>query len=162
MLIIGKKIMKLIKKSWMTFAVIFLITSCATTAVIVEPFDTSKTYMSDFDTTWSKLVRFMSTNHISIGTIEKDSGLMTLAGDNLSKDLVLSYCASNPVGFPNTTTGGSAQGNITLAEVDGFVTANVNVRFNVKGQYCYQGCNYVNVQCQSNGKFEKSLLSALD
>ncbi|MDC1123859.1 hypothetical protein OAT15_02290 [Gammaproteobacteria bacterium] len=155
--------MKSLNNLWKPLAVVFLVASCATTpTVVVEPFDSSKTYMADFDTTWSKLVKFMSTNQISIGTIEKDSGLITLNGDNLSKDLVLSYCASNPVGWPNTTTGGKAQGNVSITEVDGFVTANVNVRFNVQGQYCYQGCSYVNYQCQSNGNFEKSLLNALD
>ena len=155
--------MKLLKNYWKGFAVLFIVASCATTAVVVvEPFDTSKTYMSDYDATWTKLIRFMSTNQVSIGTIEKDSGLVTLNGTNLSKDLVLEYCASNPVWWPNTTTGGTAQGNITLTETDGFTTANVNVRFNVQGQYCYQGCNYVDVQCDSNGKFEKSLLDALN
>jgi len=155
--------MKLLKNYWKGFAVLFIVASCATTAVVVvEPFDTSKTYMSDYDSTWTKLIRFMSTNQVSIGTIEKDSGLVTLNGTNLSKDLVLEYCASNPVWWPNTTTGGTAQGNITLTETDGFTTANVNVRFNVQGQYCYQGCNYIDVQCDSNGKFEKSLLDALN
>jgi len=155
--------MNLLKNYWKGFAVLFIVASCATTAVVVvEPFDTSKTYMSDYDSTWTKLIRFMSTNQVSIGTIEKDSGLVTLNGTNLSKDLVLEYCASNPVWWPNTTTGGTAQGNITLTETDGFTTANVNVRFNVQGQYCYQGCNYIDVQCDSNGKFEKSLLDALN
>jgi len=155
--------MNLLKNYWKGFAVLFIVASCATTAVVVvEPFDTSKTYMSDYDATWTKLIRFMSTNQVSIGTIEKDSGLVTLNGTNLSKDLVLEYCASNPVWWPNTTTGGTAQGNITLTETDGFTTANVNVRFNVQGQYCYQGCNYIDVQCDSNGKFEKSLLDALN
>ena len=155
--------MNLLRNYWKGFAVLFIVASCATTAVVVvEPFDTSKTYMSDYDSTWTKLIRFMSTNQVSIGTIEKDSGLVTLNGTNLSKDLVLEYCASNPVWWPNTTTGGTAQGNITLTETDGFTTANVNVRFNVQGQYCYQGCNYIDVQCDSNGKFEKSLLDALN
>ena len=155
--------MKILNNYWKSLAILFLVASCATTpTVIVEPFDTSKTYMNDFDSTWTKLIKFMSTNQISIGTIEKDSGLFTLNGTNLSKDLVLSYCAGNPVGWPNTTTGGSAQGNINLTEIDGFVTASVNVRFNVDGQYCYQGCNYVSYQCDSNGEFEKSLLNALD
>tara|TARA_B110000305_G_scaffold187038_1_gene208352 strand:- start:384 stop:848 length:465 start_codon:yes stop_codon:yes gene_type:complete len=154
--------MKSLKNYWKSFAVLFIVASCATTAVIVEPFDTSKTYMSDYDSTWTKLIRFMSTNQISIGTIEKDSGLVTLNGTDLSTNLVLEYCANNPIGFPNTTTGGNAQGNVTLTETDGFTTANVNVRFNVKGQYCYNGCNYVVRQCESNGKFEKSLLDALN
>lgn len=156
--------MKSFKNIFKTFAVIFLVASCATTqtTVEVEPFDSSKTYMADYDSTWSKLIKFMSTNQISIGTVEKDSGLITLQGDNLDKDLVLSYCAVNPLGWPYSANGGTAQGNVALTEVDGFVTANVNVRFNVTGQYCYQGCTYSNKQCQSNGNFEKSLLSALD
>jgi hypothetical protein len=73
--------MKSLKNYWKGFAVLFIVASCATTAVvIVEPFDTSKTYMADYDSTWTKLIRFMSTNQISIGTIEKDSGLVTLNG----------------------------------------------------------------------------------
>ena len=60
------------------FAVLFLVTSCATTSVVVDPFDSSKTYMSDMDTQWKKLVRFFSTNQIGIGTLEKDSGIITV------------------------------------------------------------------------------------
>ena len=68
------------------FAVLFLVTSCATTSVVVDPFDSSKTYMSDMDTQWKKLVRFFSTNQIGIGTLEKDSGIITVNNQNLALD----------------------------------------------------------------------------
>jgi len=77
-----------LKNTLKTLSILFIVASCATTAVVVEPFDTSKTYMSDFDTQWKKLVRFFSTNQVGIGTIEKDSGIVTVNNQNLSQDLI--------------------------------------------------------------------------
>ena len=142
---------------------IIAVISCASTpTVIIEPFDTNKTYMSSFDDSWKKLVRFFSTNQIGIGTLEKDSGIITVNNERLSSSLVNSYCANNPTPFLYTQTGGTARGSVTLVEDEGFTTANVNITFEVNAQYCYQGCTYINKVCQSNGTFEKALLSSLE
>ena len=152
------------KKYLKYFAVLFFVTSCATTSIVVDPFDSSKTYMSDIDTQWKKLVRFFSTNQIGIGTLEKDSGIITVNNQNLAVNLVSEYCAIETP-FLWTPTGGSVVGSATLVEEDeDFVTANVNMQFTAQFQSCdlYGRCNYMNKPCQSNGNFEKALLSALD
>ena len=147
------------------FAVLFLVTSCATTSVVVDPFDSSKTYMSDMNTQWKKLVRFFSTNQIGIGTLEKDSGIITVNNQNLALDLITEYCAVEAPGWLWAPMGGAAVGNATLVDEDeGFITANVNMQFTAQFQSCdlYGRCNYMNKPCKSNGSFEKALLSALD
>tara|TARA_B100000674_G_C37427174_1_gene727770 strand:+ start:161 stop:625 length:465 start_codon:yes stop_codon:yes gene_type:complete len=150
-------------KHFFIVPVFVFIFSCASTpTVVVEPFDTNKTYMSSFDDSWKKLVRFFSTNQIGIGTLEKDSGIITVNNERLSSQLVNSYCANNPTPFLYSQTGGTARGSVTLVEDDGFTTANVNITFSVNAQYCYQGCQYVSNICQSNGTFEKALLSSLE
>jgi hypothetical protein len=150
-------------KKLLILPLVIVLYSCATTeTVVVEPFNTSVTYDSDFDETWSKLVRFYSTNQIGIGTLEKDSGIITMNNDKLSVSAIQEYCADSPVPFLWTPTGGTARGNATLIEEDGFTTATVNVSFSVNSQYCYQGCNYTSNPCQSNGNFERALLTALE
>ncbi len=137
--------------------------SCATTQVVVEPFDTSKTYMTSYDESWKKLVRFFSTNQIGIGTLEKDSGIITVNNQNLSPTLSAQYCSiSAPFLF--THTGGQAVGSATLVEDGEFVTANVNMQYTANFQSCnlYGQCNYQSNSCPSNGTFERALLSALD
>ena len=142
---------------------LLLFYTCASTpTVVVEPFDTNKSYESSFDDSWKKLVRFFSTNQIGIGTIEKDSGIITVNNERLSTQLTNSYCANNPTPFLYSPTGGTARGSVTLVEDEGFTTANVNITFSINAQYCYQGCTYVSNICQSNGSFEKALLSSLE
>ncbi len=154
--------MKKTKKFSILFS-LFLVFSCATTQVVVEPFDTSKTYMSSYDESWKKLVRFFSTNQIGIGTLEKDSGIITVNNQNLSSSLVSEYCAFE-IPFLWTHTGGQAFGSATLVEDGDFITANVNIQFNATFSSCnlYGVCAYKTNACQSNGSFEKTLLSALD
>ena len=150
------------KNTLKALSVLFIVASCATTAVVVEPFDTSKTYMSDFDTQWKKLVRFFSTNQVGIGTIEKDSGIVTVNNQNLSQDLINQYCATE-VPFLWTPNGGSVVGSATLVDEEGFVTANINMQFTQKLQSCdlYGRCNFQMKACTSKGVFEKALLEAL-
>lgn len=144
--------------------ILALLFSCATApTVVVEPFDTNKTYQASFDDTWKKLVRFFSTNQIGIGTLEKDSGIITVNNERLSTNLIRTYCADWPVGFLWSATGGTARGSVTLMEEEGdFTTANVNITFSVNSQYCYQGCSYSIDMCKSNGSFEKALLASLE
>jgi hypothetical protein len=150
-------------KKTIALTLTFFIFSCATTQVIVEPFDTSKTYMSSYDDSWKKLVRFFSTNQIGIGTLEKDSGIITVNNQNLSQSLTSEYCAVS-VPFLWTHTGGQAVGSATLVEDDNFVTANVNIQFSANFSSCdlYGRCNYQTNPCPSNGTFERALLSSLD
>ena len=154
--------MKPIIKLLMVAPLMLILISCATTDVEVVPFETSRTYSADFGDTWKKLVRFYSTNQIGIGTLEKDSGIITMNNENISVSAIKDFCADWPVSFLWTPTSGVARGSATLIEDEGFTTANVNVSFSVRSQYCYQGCSYTTNLCQSNGSFETSMLNALD
>ena len=144
---------------------LLIFASCASAPTVeITPFDTSKTYMEDFDTQWSKLVRFFSTNQVGIGTIEKDSGIITLNGENLSYGLIQEYCpnAASLVPVFWSPMGGNVRGNVSLVDEGDFTTANVNVRLEVKSQYCYNGCQYSTKPCDSGGAFEKAVLDSLD
>ena len=100
-----------------------LLAGCVTTPVVeIEPFDTSVSFEGDFGKSWSKLVQFMSTNDINIGTIEKDSGLITLSGDNLSVPILQQYC--DATGSCNL----APKGSVLMVEDDGFITTTVNVK----------------------------------
>ena len=142
---------------------IFFLFSCATTQVVIETFDTSKTYMNSYDESWKKLVRFFSTNQIGIGTLEKDSGIITVNNQNLTSGLVSEYCAVT-VPFLYALSGGQAFGSATLVEDGDFITANVNIQFNATFSSCdlYGRCTYITDSCPSNGSFEKALLTALE
>ena len=141
--------------------VVFLVGCTAVEQVVVEPFDKSITVEKDFDDVWGTLVRFMSTNDISIQTIEKDSGLMALRGENLSSGLITQLCDAQP-GFLSTISSGSASGSITVVDDDGFITVNVNTRFTATH---YSGMTnpptYSTRNCNSRGHFEKSVLGSI-
>ena len=139
--------------------------ACASAPILeINPFDSSKTYMNDFDTQWSKLVRFFSTNSVGIGNIEKDSGLITVDNVNLDYGLIKEYCpnAASHVPMLWSPLGGTIRGSVTLTDEDEFTTAYVNVRFQVVSQYCYQGCQTKTERCDSGGAFEKAVLDALN
>jgi|TARA_B110000211_G_scaffold147214_1_gene167706 hypothetical protein len=138
--------------------------ACASAPVIeIKPFDKSVSFEGDFDQAWSQLVAFLSTNDISIGTIEKDSGLVTLSGDNLSSALISEYCdASAP--FLWTLTGGNGTGSVLMTEDSGFITATVNVRFKGTIFFPQMGQSppqYRTNPCNSRGAFETAVLGSL-
>lgn len=145
------------------FSVVFLLISCSTAQVEVDPFETSRTYLSDYDTQWKKMVRFFSTNTISIGTLEKESGIITVNSMNLNPQTIGEYCLYT-VPFLQNLSGGSVTGSATLVEDDEFVTANVNFAMNVTFSSCnmYGQCFYTTQACVSNGSLERSLLDALN
>ena len=143
------------------FIAVFL-GGCASAPVIdIKPFDKSVSFEGDFDESWSKLVAFLSTNDVNIGTIEKDSGLITLSGDNLSAGVITQYCDATAT-FLMTMTGGTARGSILMTEESGFVTATVNVKFQGTS---YSGLTnpptYSTRPCNSRGAFEASVLGSL-
>ena len=139
-----------------------LVVGCASApTVVVEPFDTVATVENDFDTTWSKLIRFASTNQIPIKTLEKDSGLIVFENTSMSPNLIAQYCANINVPLLWTLKSGQASGNVTVVDEGGFSTVAVNMSFQATTEYCYQGCNYNTVQCESLGKFETGLLEAV-
>ena len=152
-------------QSWKSISILLLMAACATAPIVeISPFNSSKTYMADFDTQWSKLVRFFSTNSVGIGNIEKDSGLITVDNVNLDYDLIKTYCPNAPSLVPMlwTPLGGTIRGSVTLTDEGEFTTANVNVRLQVSSQYCYQGCQTSTKVCESGGAFEKAVLDALN
>ena len=141
-----------------------LLAGCVTTPVVeIEPFDTSVSFEGDFGKSWSKLVQFMSTNDINIGTIEKDSGLITLSGDNLSVPILQQYCdATAP--FLSILQSGTAKGSVLMVEDDGFITTTVNVKLTATSMYTdlYTGrTTYSTKPCNSTGVFETALLSSV-
>ena len=145
--------------------IIAFLTGCVTAPVVeIKPFDKSVSFEGDFDESWGKLVRFLSTNDVNIGTIEKDSGLITLSGDNLSAGLIQEYCdAAAP--FMWVLSSGLAKGSVLMTNEDGFITATVNVKFNATSSYTDymggSGTKYSTTSCNSRGAFETALLGSL-
>ncbi|MDA9915466.1 hypothetical protein N9D43_00905 [Luminiphilus sp.] len=155
--------MKLQKlKGGLIFGLTILIMGCASAPVIeVEPFDTVATVENDFDTTWSKLIRFASTNQIGIKTIEKASGLIIFENTSMSPNLILQYCTNINVGMLAALDSGSASGNVTVVDEGGFSTVSANMQFKATTKFCYEGCQYSTNICDSLGKFETDLLDAV-
>jgi hypothetical protein len=148
------------KKNTLILAIILTVFTfgCATTSTVGNSV-TSETVMSDFDETWAKVIRFFSTNQIGIGTLEKESGIVTIDGQNLAMDLMKKYCDTKPaVPFLWSPLYGTAKGSVTLIDEGDFVTANVNVSFNVTSAY---GANRIVNSCTSSSVFEDSLLDTL-
>ncbi len=156
--------MKKIKKLslMLSLASLVFLVGCATVdEIVIEPFDKSVTVETDFEDVWSTLVRFMSTNDISIQTIEKDSGLIALRGENLSPDVIRQLCDAQAGLFAAINSGG-ATGSITVVDDDGFITVNVNTRFTAT--YYNTMSNpptYSTRNCNSRGQFEKSVLNSI-
>lgn len=144
--------------------IVLLLGGCASAPVVeIKPFDKTVSFEGDFDQAWSKLVNFLSTNDVSIGTIEKDSGLVTLSGDNLGGSLLAAYCDTT-VPFMWTLTGGKAKGSVLMTDDSGFVTATVNVKFMKTIMFPGYGQNpptYRTDQCTSRGAFETAVLGSL-
>ena len=152
--------MKKIKRysALLTMTLVVFLAGCTTTQIAIEPFDKTVTVERDFDDVWNTLVRFMSTNDISISTIEKESGLISLRGENLSKNLTEQLCDAQTALFW-TIVGGSANGSIVVLDDDGFVTVNVNARFTTTQVF---GDNPARTEgCNSTGYFEKSVLASI-
>jgi hypothetical protein len=153
--------MNKIKIILISIASIAMISGCTSTPkTVIAPFDKSKTVEKPYDEVWSSLVRFLSTNDIAIATIEKDSGLIALKGENLSPDLIRKYCVVETY-FMNTLESGFASGSVTVIDDDGFVTVNTNMRFKftqVNGMTSPP--SYKTLNCNSTGTLETSILSS--
>ena len=139
-----------------------ILVGCASAPVVeVEPFDSVATVGNDFDTTWSKLIRFASTNQIGIKTIEKASGLIVFENTSMSPNLIRQYCTNINTPLLWTLKSGQASGNVTVSDEGGFSTVAVNMSYQATSEYCYQGCNQNTSRCDSLGKFETELLDAV-
>jgi len=151
------------KKLLSIMGFILMVTGCVTAPQVIAPFDTSATSEASFDETWTKLVRFMTTNQIGIATIEKDSGLIVMDNDNLQTDLTLKYCdAPSAVGWPYSLIGGQVSGNVNVVSDAGFTTVSVNTTFRAVSEYCgNNGCQTRVRVCNSNGNFEGEVLDAV-
>ena len=144
-----------------TATIASLLAACASAPIEIKPFDKSVTTEADFNESWSKLVQFVSTNDINVGTIEKDSGLITLSGDSLSPSLVKEYCDTVPP-FLWVLSGGVAKGSILMVEEDGFVTTTVNTRFSGTSYTSMTNPpQYQTRPCNSRGAFEAAVLGAV-
>lgn len=133
----------------------------STPKVVIQPFEKNTTTDKSFDKTWSSLVRFFSSNDISISTIEKDSGIIQLEGERLTASLIQKYCDGR-ASFLNAVDSGTARGSVLVSEEDGFVTTDVNIRFSFTTVYL--GSNppqYTTRNCQSTGVFETAVLNSV-
>ena len=140
-----------------------LLAGCASQPVEIQPFDKSVTVEKSFDEGWSNLVRFLSTNDVNISTIEKDSGLISLRGENLTGSLIAEYCdTAGAAPFLYSLNSGKATGSVTVVNDDGFATVNANIRF--QATYVYGMSNppqYTTKDCVSRGAFETALLGSI-
>jgi len=152
---------KKVKFSLVAIASVILVGCASAPVVEVEPFDSVATVENDFDTTWSKLIRFASTNQIGIKTIEKASGLIVFENTSMSPNLIRQYCTNINMPLLWTLKSGQASGNVTVSDEGGFSTVAVNMSYQATSEYCYQGCNYNTSRCDSLGKFETELLDAV-
>lgn len=134
---------------------------CATPAIEIKPFDKSATVEASYDEVWNKLIRFTSTNDVSVSSVEKDSGLIVLSGDNLSQGVISQYCAAQAP-FLSVLSSGTAKGSIVVTDDDGFVTVTVNAKFNTTFvNNMSSPPTYNTVPCNSTGAFETAVLGAI-
>lgn len=146
-------------------AVIFLVSlvaACASAPVEeIKPFDKSRTMEASYDEVWTNLIRFMSTNDVSIASVEKDSGLIVLTGDNLTGALMQEYCDAKPA-FLAALSGGKASGSVIVNADGDFTTVTVNARFSAT--YVNAMANppvYSTRPCNSRGAFETAVLGSI-
>ena len=139
-----------------------LVAGCASAPVVeIQPFDKSATVEGSYDEVWTNLIRFMSTNDVSIASVEKDSGLIVLTGDSLSKSLIEEYCDAKAP-FLWSLTGGTAKGSVIVADDAGFITVTVNAKF--QGSMMNSMSNpptYSTKPCNSRGAFETAVLGSV-
>ena len=144
-------------KNILSILFILLLTSCAATQVVSNSV-VSESYRQSYDEVWTKVIRGFATNHISIGTLEKDSGIVTLRGDRLSNDLINSYCdADANNGFLEVVLYGNVTGSVNVIDEGGFVTVTINTSFSSVHNDGY----FAPRPCSSTGAFEQSLLDTL-
>tara|TARA_Y100000768_G_C23963409_1_gene676616 strand:- start:1459 stop:1911 length:453 start_codon:yes stop_codon:yes gene_type:complete len=146
-----------IMKNILSIFIIVLLTSCASTQVVSNSV-VSESYRQSYDEVWTKVIRFFATNQISIGTLEKDSGIVTLKGDRLDRDLINSYCSADAnSGFLEVVVYGNVTGSVNVIDEGGFVTVTVNTRFSSVHNDGY----FVPRACASTGAFEQSILDTI-
>jgi hypothetical protein len=146
-------------KKFLLLFLTIVITSCATTQVVSNSV-ASESYRASYDEVWTKVIRFFATNQISIGTLEKDSGIVTLKGDNLNSQLMNEYCeADENNGFLERLLYGNVMGSVNVIDEGGIVTVTVNARYNTFHAY---GQNYYPARpCASKGVFERQILDSI-
>lgn len=151
----------MLKKLLFTFSLTFLIVGCGSTPKqVIQPFDKSITVEAEFDETWTSLVRFFSTNDVSISTIEKDSGIIQLEGERLSADLISKYCAVD-LPWLWTLSSGGARGSVLVADDDGFVSVDANLRFTfTAANYVSNPPQFQTYNCESTGVLETAILNS--
>jgi hypothetical protein len=146
-------------------AIIFLagiVAACASAPVVeIKPFDKSRTLETPYDEVWTNLIRFMSTNAISIASVEKDSGLIVLTGDDLSSSAMKEYCDAKPT-FLTSLTGGKASGSVIVNADEDFTTVTVNAKFSATFMNPMTNPpTYSTRPCNSRGAFETAVLGSI-
>lgn len=139
-----------------------LVAGCASAPVVeIQPFDKSATVEGSYDEVWTNLIRFMSTNDISIASVEKDSGLIVLTGDNLSPGVITEYCDAKAP-FLWYLTGGIAKGSVIVNADDDFTTVTVNTKFSATASTTLTNPPQFSTKpCNSRGAFETSVLGSI-
>lgn len=149
---------KITLRSITCFMFLALASCVAAPPVVIAPFDKALTIEKSLDEVWPNLVRFLSTNDISIQTIEKESGLIQLNGENLSQGVLDQLCVAS-AGLLEIPMGGTARGSITVFEDDTFSTISVNIRFSKISRFGDYAPTIAD--CQSRGVFETAVLNSV-
>ena len=146
---------------YLYFILSLSIVGCASpAAVVIEPFDVSRTYQQDYDTTWANLIRFLSANQISIATLEKDSGIVAINTVFLGSDDIQQYCNATASLF-RVVDRGAVTGNIFVTDEDGVSTATINISFSYDTVILGDNTSRITSSCDSLGVLEGLILGEL-
>ena len=174
------------KRFSITMAALFMglvLSSCASSVGTLKgqyPAINTVTTNSSFEDVWSRVIDFFAENNIPIGTIAKDSGIITATNIRLGDSFVSYEDKNGKIVNPNAwfvvpymkeVVGARADCSFNVRvkkNSDGGSTIQVNLS-NILGYYNIQYLNTLNFKkeiieqthprpCHSTGQFEKSLL----
>jgi hypothetical protein len=130
------------------------IAGCATPPA-QHAFIKSNTYDQNFETTWTHLLQFFTSNNIQIKTIEKASGVVYAERLFVDGYNVYADCGTPGLAAILNTTGSL---NVFVVANGKTTTVTVNTTFNQVRQY---EANIWTVACTSTGVLEQQILSAM-
>lgn len=168
----------------MAFCIAITLSSCTSTQVAIKgnyPIVNSATTSTSYDQVWSNVIDFFAEHSIPIGTIAKDSGLITAPNVSLGEELVSYEDKSGQIVDPNTwfvlpynknVVGCRAECSFNV-RVKQMENGDTNIQINLSNIVGYYNIEYLDTfsfkkeiirekyprDCYSTGKFEQMLLS---
>lgn len=143
-------------KRLVPFAFVLAVTGCATAPPPVEHFDNSRVFKLSKDQVWEKTIEWFATVSMPIKTIEKASGIIAAERVSIGDGGPEYWNCRGPVFSQLRDV--SYRMNVFVKEVDGGAKATVNTV--VYANYVYGREVWVR-QCESTGKYEKSILDSI-